>query len=162
MDLGSGEALAWEYTSGGGNISNDRLQELIAAHHISAIGGDTALLAQSTSWLSLPLRTANEFTSADHLWNVGVSGRVLKLSHVPTTRVIGELDQKSAVTDLLFLPENAPRWLVSAGDDGLLRLWPLTAKDLIVEACARLRNIVTPQAWTTLADSNQTSSCDPE
>jgi hypothetical protein len=55
--------------------------------------------------------------------------------------VIGEWDQQGDVTDLLFLPEDEPRWLVSASDDGLLRLWPLSSGDLIAEACARLKQL---------------------
>ncbi len=162
VDLGSGKPLGWEYTSGGGSFSNSRMQQLIAGHRSTAVGGDAALVAQSASWPSFPLRKADELVDADQSWSAKVSGRAISLSRSSTSRVIGEWDQKSDVTDELLLPQKAPRWLVSAGDDGLLRLWPLTANDLVSEACTRLKNILTSQAWTKLAESGTTSSCQLE
>jgi WD40 repeat protein len=159
-DLASDKRLAWAYTSGSGSFSHDRMLELIAAHHSSATGGDPTLLAQAESWPSIPVRNPYSPKATTAAWTAEASANVISATHAPTQRVLGEWDQQGDVTDLLFLPEDAPRWLVSAGDDGLLRLWPLTADDLISEACARLKSILTPQAWTQLAQPNSnTLSC---
>ncbi len=163
IDLASSEQLAWKYSAdGGSSFSQQRMLELIAEHHTSASGGDSALLAQSESWPSVPVRMPDAPTTTTPTWTAAASANVITASHSPTGRVIGEWDQQGDVTDLVFLPKDAPRWLVSGGDDGLLRLWPLTAGDLISEACARLKRILTPQAWTQLAQSNPTGvgSCD--
>ncbi len=42
------------------------------------------------------------------------------------------------------------RWLLTAGDDGRVRIWPLQAGDLIARACARVRRNLTRQEWTRL------------
>ena len=153
-DRASGKRLAWAYTSGGGSFSEQRMQELIAKHRSTASGGNAALLAQAESWPSIPVRIPYSPTAKTAAWTADASANVITAAHAPTQRVIGKWDQQGDVTDLLFLPEDEPRWLVSASDDGLLRLWPLTAGDLIAEACVRLKSILTPQAWTQLAESN--------
>jgi WD40 repeat protein len=141
IDLASGKRLAWAYTSGGGSFSEQRMEQLIAEHRSTASGGDAALLAQAESWPSIPVRTPYSPKAATTAWTAEASTNVITATHAPTQRVIGEWDQQGDVTDLLFLPEDEPRWLVSASDDGLLRLWPLTGGDLIAEACARLKQL---------------------
>jgi WD40 repeat protein len=152
-DLASDKQLAWKYSAdGGSSVSQQRMLGLIAEHHTRATGGDLSLLALSQSWASVPVRMPDAPAATTPAWTAAASGNVITVSHSPSARVIGEWDQQGDVTDLLFLPENEPRWLLSAGSDGLLRLWPLTADDLIPEACARLKRILTPQAWTQLAN----------
>jgi WD40 repeat protein len=146
-DLASGKRLAWAYTSGGGSFSQQRMQELIAEHRSTASGGDAALLAQAESWPSIPVSIPFSPKAMATAWSAEASGNVITATHAPTRRVIGEWNQQGDATALLFLPEDEPRWLVSASDDGLLRLWPLTSADLIAEACARLKMILTPQVW---------------
>lgn len=144
-DIASSKQLAWEYTAGGSSFSQQRMLELIAANHTTATGGDRALLTQSASWPSVPVGVAETPAAKSPIWNAEAFADEITVSHSPTQRVIGKWEQEGDVTDLLFLPEDAPRWLVSAGDDGLLRLWPLTSGDLIAEACARLKRILTSQ-----------------
>jgi len=141
IDLASGKQLAWAYTSGGGSFSKQRMQQLIAEHRSTPTGGDAALLAQAESWSSIPVSLPSSPKVTTTAWTAEGSANVITASHAPTQRVIGEWDQQGEVTDLLFLPENEPRWLVSASDDGRLRLWPLTSGDLIAEACARLKTL---------------------
>lgn len=48
----------------------------------------------------------------------------------------------------LRVPRDAPRWRITGGDDGVVRLWPLLAKDLAAEACARLQDSFTSPPCT--------------
>jgi WD40 repeat protein len=160
-DLASHRSLGWEYTSGGGSFSRQKMEELIARHGTSAAGGDMALVGQSSAWPALPLSEANEWASADGAWTVRASGNALTLSSTPAQREIGSWEQGSDITGIGFVPVASPRWLVSAGADGFLRLWPLTAGDLVSEACTRLRAILPAQTWTRLAGSTPAESCGP-
>jgi WD40 repeat protein len=164
-DLGSGKLLGWEYRTGGSNITHETMLRLIAERHTSQTGGDMALLAESKAWTPLPIRAPEEYPSADRRWVAKMSKSTLQLSRPGRTVPIGGWDQQSGVTGLLFLPQTEPHWLVSAGEDGLLRLWPLTGPDLVAETCARLKGSLTLEAWTKLASSISTSTstltCDP-
>ena len=138
-------------------------------------GGD---MASASSWPALELQEpkttvlieGNEFmprlyehaqVSADGVWNVRFSGLEAKLSDVATGRVIGQFDHGDFIKAARFVPDAVPRWLVTAGDDGTLAVWPLRADDLVREACARLRAIFDPQALAKLiTDAHAEGSCE--
>lgn len=162
FDLASGNETGWEYTSGGGsNISEQFMRDEAARRQRALAGGDTASVRQAgSSWPALELNEPDERASADGLWNVRVSRSVATLSDVAASREIAGFDQGGEITGVRFVPARAPRWLVSAGRDGTLAVWPLRTDDLADQACARLRAILSPQALGKLmADTHAEGSC---
>ncbi len=148
FDLASGDETGWEYTAdGGSNISRKFMEDEAARRQRALAGGDTASVRGSvSSWPELEFDEPHERLSADGLWKVAFSGPDLTLHDVAANRDIGTFEQGGQITGIRFVPARAPRWLVSAGDDGTLAVWPLHTDDLANEACARLRGILGPQA----------------
>lgn len=163
FDLPSGKETGWEYTSGSGSsIANEFMQEEAARRKRALAGGDSASVRQAgTSWPALELKEPGERESADGLWKVRTSGSVATLTDVPASRKIAGFDQGGEITGVRLVPDRAPRWLVSAGEDGTLAVWPLRTDDLADQVCARLRAILSPQALGKLiADAHAERSCE--
>ncbi|HSK80284.1 MAG TPA: hypothetical protein VLQ45_27770 [Thermoanaerobaculia bacterium] len=162
FDLSSGKETGWEYTSGSGSsIANEFMQEEAARRKRALAGGDSASVREAkSSWPALELNEPNERVSADGLWKVRTSGSVATLTDVPASREIAGFDQGGEITGVRLVPARAPRWLVSAGEDSTLAVWPLRTDDLADQACARLRAILSPQALGKLiADAHAERSC---
>lgn len=103
----------------------------------------------------------HEQVSVDGVWAVRFSGLEAKLSDVATGRVVGQFDHGQEITSTRFVPDAAPRWLVTAGTDGTLAVWPMRTDDLVREACARLQAILGPQALAKhIADAHAEGSCE--
>lgn len=119
--------------------------------------GDTALVRRSTSWPSLPAREPD--ASADSVWAVRVQASTMELTNAAEQRPIGTLTHGSEIRGVRFIPASEPRWLVSAGADGSLRIWPLMAQDLVTEACARLRGSLTREALARYVEEVGRASC---
>jgi WD40 repeat protein len=161
FDLASGNEIGWEYTSGGGNISQQFMEDEAARKQRALAGGDTASVRQAvSSWPALELTEPNERMSVDGAWQVGVSGYTATLRDVAADRPLARFDHGGEIAGAGFVPARAPRWLVTAGDDGTLAVWPLRTEDLGHEACARLRAMFDPQALSKLiADAHAEGSC---
>jgi WD40 repeat protein len=161
FDLASGAETGWEYTSGGGNISQKFIEDEAARKKRALAGGDTASVRAASSWPALELEEPDERVSADGAWSVAVSASVATLSDVASGRAIGDFDHGGEITSVRFVPSIAPRWVVSAGEDGTLAVWPIRTDDLVHEACARLHGILAQQALKKLiADAHAEGSCD--
>jgi WD40 repeat protein len=162
FDLESGNETAWEYTSGGGNISQPAMRDEAARRKRALAGGDIALVREAaSSWPALELKEPDQRVSGDGVWKVSFSGSEATLRDVVSGRTIGTFDHGADIASVHFVPALAPRWLVSAGDDGTLALWPMRTDDLVHEACARLRAIFDPQALKKLiADAHAEGSCE--
>ena len=114
----------------------------------------------TTSWPALELKESRERESDDGVWHAHSAGSTAKLRDVASGRTIGELDHGGEITALRFVPLLAPRWLVTAGADGTLAVWPLRTDDLIREACARLRGIYDPKELAKrAADAHVEGTC---
>jgi WD40 repeat protein len=46
---------------------------------------------------------------------------------------------------MAFSPDS--KWLVTASDDGVARIWPLDRTAMITESCARLNRDLSPDDW---------------
>lgn len=161
FDLANGNEIGWAYTSGGSNISKDFMRDEAARRQRALAGGDTTAVREASSWSALDLGKPGERVSADGAWGVDVSGSVARLRDVMANRVIADFDQGDEISTVRFVPTLAPRWLVSAGKDGTLAVWPLRTDDLAREACARLRAIFDPKALGRLiADAQAEGSCE--
>jgi hypothetical protein len=162
FDLASGNEIGWEYTSGGGNISQKFMEDDAARKQRAIAGGDTASVRKAaSSWPSPEFEEAHARVSADGAWAVMFATDTMTLRDEVTNRDIGDFDQGSNITATRFVPTRAPRWLVTAGEDGTLAVWPLKTEDLANEACARLRAIFGPQALAKLiADAHAEGSCE--
>jgi WD40 repeat protein len=162
FDLASGNETAWEYTSGGGNISQPAMRDEAARRKRALAGGDVALVREAaSSWPVLELKEPDQRVSGDSVWKVSFSGSEATLRDVVSGRTIGTFDHGADIASVRFVPALVPRWLVTAGDDGTLALWPLRTDDLVHEACARLRAIFDPQALKKLiADAHAEGSCE--
>jgi WD40 repeat protein len=162
FDLASGNETGWEYTDNG-MFSREFMQEEAARRHRALAGGDTASVREAaSSWPALELKEPSERVSANRIWKVSVWGSVARLNDAATGREIAAFDHVGQITSSRFVPSLAPRWLVTAGKDGTLAVWPIRPDDLVREACARLRAMFDPQALAKLvADAHAEGSCGP-
>lgn len=161
FELASGKETGWQYTSGSGNISAQAMRDEAARRKRALAGGDTASVQAASSWPELALTPLRERTSADGLWEVRLSGRVATLRDVAAKRNIAGFAHGAEITGVRFVPSLAPRWLVSAGEDGTLAAWPLRTDDLSRDTCARLRALFDPQALAKLiAEADAEGSCE--
>jgi len=102
-----------------------------------------------------------EQVSAEGAWNARSSGSMATLSDAATNREIGRFDHGGEITAVRFVPALSPRWLVTAGDDGTLAVWPMRTDDLVHEACTRLHAIFDPKTLGTLiGDAHAEGSCE--
>jgi WD40 repeat protein len=160
FDLASGNETGWEYTAGVGTISQEFIKDEAARRQRALAGGDTASVREASSWPALELKEPSKRVSSDGVWNGGVSGSVATLSDVASGRAIGGFDHGGQIASVRFVPSLAPRWLVSAGQDGTLAVWPIRTDDLVHEACARLHGIFDQKALGKLiADAHAEGSC---
>jgi WD40 repeat protein len=168
FDLTRSNEIGWEYESGEGNISKAFMQAEAARSQRALVGGNIRLVRESQSaWQVLELNEPGERVSADRTWVVRVSGgsfssrSVMELRDRSTSRAIARLEQPGRITGVRFVPAFTPRWLVSAGEDGTLRIWPIQTKDLADQACAQLQAILGAHALGKLiADAHAEQSCE--
>jgi WD40 repeat protein len=161
FDLASANETGWEYTSGGGNISQQFMRDQAERRQRGLAGGDTASVRASSSWAALELTEPFQRVSADGAWNVSFSADVARLRDVAANRDIGNFDHVGEITAVRFVPSVAPRWLVSAGEDGTLAFWPIGTNDLADQACVRLRAMFDRQTLAKLiADAHAEGSCE--
>jgi WD40 repeat protein len=163
FDLANGNELGWAYRSGGSYLSKQFLEEEAARRRRAPAGGDTALVREAgRSWKALELQEPNNRrASADGRWDVRIWLSVAALHDAATERVVGSFDHGSTITSVRYVPANDPRWLVTAGRDGTLAVWPLRTDDLTREACTRLRAFFDPKALRELmAEAHADGACE--
>ncbi|MEA2342809.1 MAG: hypothetical protein QOF63_978 [Thermoanaerobaculia bacterium] len=162
FDLASGNETGWQYASPDGNIPEQYMREKASGRKRGLAGGDTASVHAARSWPAFEIWEPGERASADGVWKATISGSVATLSDVASGRAIGTFDHGGNINAVRFVPTAAPRWLVTAGEDGSLAVWPIRTEDLAREACARLRAMFDPQALAKLiADAHAEGSCGP-
>ncbi len=185
FDLASENESGWEYTTGIGISSQQFMRDEAARRQRALVGGDMASVREAvSSWPALEIEEPGEPVSADGGWSVELSESVSRLPVIPEpgpdvegpgapsgsvarlhdtaapNRVIGDFDHGGEITSVRFVPSRAPRWLVTAGEDGTLAVWPIRTADLVHEACGRLRGIFDQKALAKLiADAHAEGSC---
>jgi hypothetical protein len=164
FDLASGTESGWKYSAdGGSNISQEFMQEEAARRKRSIAGGDAALVQAMSSWPALELNEPHTRSSADNTWDVSFLGQALTLRDTAAGRIIGEFEKGNPITSVRFIPSVAPRWLVSAGEDGTLAVRPIRTDDLARYACTRLRAIVGEETLKRLAaEAHAQGTCEPQ
>jgi WD40 repeat protein len=124
-------------------------------------GNEPAPVPEVSSWPAVELGESDERVSADGGRKVVASGSVATLSDAASGRTIGDFDQGSEINAVRFFPAREPQWLVTAGDDGTLAVWPMRTDDLVRQACARLHAMFDPQALKKLiTDAHAEGSCE--
>jgi hypothetical protein len=159
INLTSGAETGWQYTTGGSNISQNFIQAEAARKNRALAGGDTVSIRESGSWRILDLSEPSERTSGDGTWQVSIRSKLI-LQDAAAGRRIAEFDHGGTITSVRFIPAFAPRWLVSAGDDGTLAVWPIRTTDLADQACERLGAMLNPEILRQLmTDAHAERSC---
>ena len=162
FDVARSTETGWEYTTGGGsNISEQFMKAEAARHQRKLVGGDPAELRKAaSSWPALELSEPSERASLDNAWRAHVSGSSVDLNDVTADRLIAAFDHIGEISAVRFVPGLAPRWLVSAGEDGTLAMWPLRTDDLADLACLRLQAMLGARGMEQLiADAHIERSC---
>jgi WD40 repeat protein len=124
-DAHSGTELAWleeGHRSSGSKASRP------------ARGGRQELIAEAEKW-----RSADTLKSSqDGLWQLDLTSRsaTAEIQEAGSRRPIARLEHDADLRDAAFSPRG--RWLATSTDDGVTRLWPLHAPDLIEMACRML------------------------
>jgi hypothetical protein len=124
-------------------------------------GGNATEVAAAASWPAIELREPDERASADNTWSTRVSGSTAELIDVSAGRSVAGLDHLGEISAARFVPTVAPRWVVSAGEDGTLAVWPIRAAELAGQACVRLLAIVGPEGLAKfISEGHIERSCD--
>jgi WD40 repeat protein len=158
-DLQTGRESAWLY-----HEAEDNAASFYPPHDSSQLirplaFGDTTLVARSRDWPELVIRSPDEISSGDGRWTARSSFSDVTLKDVAQQLDIASLPH-DGINAIAFLPRRKPRWLLSAGDDGEVRVWPLQPRDLTGEACARLQAILSPERHARLlAEMGNRKSC---
>lgn len=90
---------------------------------------------------------SNRLDSPDGRW----SARVEPETPLIRLRVLGAPDRLAVgypaglVGTMAFSPDS--RWLVTGGDDGVVRVWPVSTDMMIREACGRIRHPLSAEEW---------------
>lgn len=125
-------------------------------------GGRQALALESVTWQqAIVVRTdgTDALESRDGQWTVGSIkfSKKVRLSAANTTGKMVEIAHEN-VNGIDFSPDG--HWLVTAGDDGTVRLWPLWSDGIIREACLRLpHNLSRDDRKAFLGDPNFPDTC---
>jgi WD40 repeat protein len=107
-------------------------------------GGRIDLLRQEASWKAVRIDKPAAVTSPDRQWRAVMRSGDLSLEDIASEREVpgpafGE------VHDFAFSPDS--RWLVTAGEDKTVRVWPLSPLDRIEQACRRLTRNLEAAEW---------------
>jgi WD40 repeat protein len=135
-NLAKGSKVAWNRAVTGSS-STDRPSQ----------GGSQPLIAESRDWREL---ARDWIVSADGEWSTlpDGPGSTIELSEQGSDRVVARLEHDGDVLDAAFSLKS--RWLATASADGLIRLWPLQANDMIERACKLLPRNLTQKEWADL------------
>ena len=163
FDIATRAESGWEYKTGGGsNISQAFMEAEAARKKRTLAGGDAAeVRTAAVSWTALELSEPSDHVSGDKSWSISVSGSVAELTDVSASRAVAAFDHLAEITAARFVPTAAPRWVVSAGEDGTLAVWPVRAADLADQACVRLQAMIGPEGLDKLISEGRVErSCD--
>jgi len=100
--------------------------------------GDAALLKQAEAWVGIDLM----LPTADGKLRLTTSGEI---QDAATGRKLPIISDELSVTRSMLSPDG--RWLLAGTEDHGAYIWPMTAKDLIATACARLSRNLTGDEW---------------
>jgi WD40 repeat protein len=160
-DLVEAKEIAWAYDEKGDLARNP--QYYLAdekRRKVPNVWGQTNLMPQTNTWPPMLLAApSQESRSADGRWITDASpfSSAVTLKDARTGRDVGTLRHRGGVHTVAFVPNTAPRWLVSAGTDGTVRVWPLAPDDLVAETCARIgQNLENAERAAHLADLAKT------
>ena len=137
-NLSNGIEVAWEETGRQGSDPPPTR---------SPTGGSQSLLRDSPIWLA---PNEKKTISPDAVLRIEFNrySPTLVLKEADSQRPVASFEHESDVTDAVFSPRG--RWLVTASEDGSVRLWPLQVSDLAERACKMLPRNLTPDEWRTL------------
>lgn len=148
-DLAGGSALAWQSHEaedlariGSGVSWARRASDATGEWTTRTAGGDAALGAQAAGWPML--QTLDESHAApDAPWLRTRDAHGVALAQRAVERAARAHGKAPAA--LAFSGDG--RRLASAGEDGSVRLWPLTTDDLVADACRRLLRNLGDDEW---------------
>jgi WD40 repeat protein len=97
--------------------------------------------------------------SSNGAWSASSADDTLTLSRAASDLRIVARSYVGKINDLAFLPDSSPRWLVTGGEDGLIRLWPLNGEGLADEVCDRLARTLSTESFARLVASTSGRGC---
>lgn len=146
--LADGSALAWQSHEAEdlarlGNITWARRASGVSGEWTTRTsGGDSALAAQAPGWPLLQT-LADGHAAPERPWLQTRDAHGVALAQRAVERAARAHGKEPAA--LAFSADG--RRLATAGDDGSVRLWPLTTEDLVADACRRLLRNLTLAEW---------------
>jgi WD40 repeat protein len=108
-------------------------------------GGRMDLLRQAPSWGDLPVRKLNSVRSPDDRWEAWRdTSRGVALFDTDSTYQVDFLPHEG-IASISFSPDG--RWLVTAGEEAGIKVWPLLLEDLMDQVCASVPRNLGPKEW---------------
>ena len=147
----AGSAVLWEISTGQKQDEAPFSDDALPCHQkadekAEAIPVGALRDADWRTWKPVAIRVEapGKLTSPDGAWTVthefGGDSIELSVGDRP-----GVKHRAGAVTNMAFSPDS--KWLVTASDDGVARIWPLDRTAMITESCARLNRDLSPDDW---------------
>lgn len=157
LDVETAKDVGWLDEGQFGELDPERSSALERLHE----WGDTEAVRASHEW-GLASRESDRAARGHGRWTATPDSSAVDLEYVAGHRAVATYRHEGEVTAAQMLPASAPRWLVTAGKDGLLRVWPIGAEELRSEACRRLRGILSEEAMTKrLGELGVSDPCPP-
>jgi WD40 repeat protein len=116
-------------------------------------GKAAAADAISGDWISIPLevRRPNELKSPDGLWSAKIESdpdlRSLRLRALGAPDRPGIGYRAGEARRMAFSPDS--RWLATGDADGVTRIWAVATDMMILQACSRVRRLLSTEEWRT-------------
>ena len=139
----SGEQLGWQFHVAEDVAAGYYLPRDSALHPAVPDSGQTQVITAARAWNALAL---------DHDTADTAPGDARAVTDPWRLRVADPVPAHLDVNATIRIPRDQPRWLVTGGEDGRVRVWPLHPDGLVEEVCRRLRAIVGAGAWRAYLD----------
>jgi len=133
-NLATGESVAWHEEGRPPGDGRSR----------PPTGGRQALLADLEHWKD----AVQPSVAPGGLWQFSIRQQTLTIEEGDPRRTVARFEHDADVVSAGFSPRG--RWLASASEDNMLRLWPLQAGGLLDQACRLLPRNLTPAEWKEL------------
>lgn len=121
------------------------LDKLEPGSPASGVSGDLSLLEQADQWEEQGVR-AEALPTADGRLRAVRENAAFDLLEPASGRLDKPVPDDFGVNDALLSGDR--RWQLTAHDDGVVRVWALTAADLVASACGRLTRGLTAEEGT--------------